>query len=344
MKKNRLSIITVNYKSWDLLEKYLASFAQYPPQIAYEIIVVDNYPEDGIGVSFADSHPEIKMIANKGNFGFSHGCNLGADHASGDYLLFLNPDIELTQDNAIVAMFAFLQNNLEVGIASCRAVTPKGIGREINFLNPWLLIPWIKSAYKKINKQKLKKKYVESQSIWYPEWVTGSIVLISSQLFHQVGRWNEERYWMYYEDPDLCARVRKEGKQIALLRHVTIKHIDGGISRHSATSTIRSKVETIVSAHNYIQENTQGIKRIIIHFLYLIKTLSPIVIVIIALPFFWTKKYQSKFQILINVIRFYINAVGRGTWKSPKLKIFAQATKQATKPTKPTKEIDVYEE
>ncbi len=317
--KNRLSIITVNYKSWALLEKYLASFEQYSPQITYEIIVVDNYPEDGIGESFADSHPDIKIIANKGNFGFSHGCNLGADHASGEYLLFLNPDTELTQDNAIVAMFEFLENNADVGIASCRATTPKGIGREINFLSPWLLIPWIKSGYKIINKEKLKKKYVESQSIWYPEWVTGSIVLIHAQLFHQVGRWNEERYWMYYEDPDLCARVRKEGKQIALLRNVTIKHIDGGISRNTASSTIRSKVETSISAHNYIQENTQGIERITIHFLYIIKTLSPVIILIIALPFFWIKKYQAKAQVLIKMFRYYISAVLRGTWKSQKL-------------------------
>ncbi len=316
----KLSIVTVNYKSWELLESYLKSFEQYPPQLSYEIIVVDNCPQDGMGASFSQDHSEIKLVSNKGNFGFSHGCNLGARHANGEYLLFLNPDTQLTKDNAIDAMVEFANNHSDVGVVACRTITPgDGIGREIAFLNPWLLIAWVRQIFKFINKEKIIRDYPDEADVWYPEWITGSVVLIRSQFFHQIGRWNDKRYWMYHEDPDLCLRVRKAGKKVALLRNVSIKHVEGGVSRSSIGTTIRSKTEVIISAHNYIQENTAGASRYILHLLYLLNTLSSILILLILLPFFWTKKFQIKARVLIESGRYYSNAVMRRTWKSPKL-------------------------
>jgi len=324
VKQINLSIITVNYKSWDLLEKYLASFKKYPPQLSYEIIVVDNDSQDGRFDNFSNQYPTIKFIQNSGNHGFSNGCNLGALNANGKYLLFLNPDTELTADNAIDTMYGFIESHSEVGIVSCRTTTPTGEGREINFLNPWLLIPLIKQIYKYVNKEKIRKKYPENATVWYPEWITGSIVFISSQLFNQIGKWNDKRYWMYHEDPDLCLKVRREGKEIALLRNVTIKHINGGVSRSSVESTIRSKTEVIISSHNYIQEHTDGMTRALIHFLLVIKTLLPIIILMIALPFFWIKKYRIQLHVLLKSSQYYLNAIYRRTWRSSKLDILLE--------------------
>jgi len=322
MRKLKLSVVTVNYKSWELLESYLESFKQFPPKLSYEIIIVDNYPQDGMGESFSQKHPEVKLIPNKGNFGFSHGCNLGARHAEGEYLLFLNPDTELTKDNAIDAMFEFLNNSSEVGVVACRTVTPSGgTGREIAFLSPWLLIAWVRQVFKFINKENIKKDYPEDSDVWYPEWISGSVVLIQFQFFYQIGRWNEKRYWMYHEDPDLCLRVRKAGRKVALLRNVSIKHVEGGVSRNSVKTTIRSKTEVIISAHNYIQENTTGGSRISLHLLYLLKTLSPVLLLLILLPFFWAKKFKVKSLVLIESFKYYGSAIMRKTWKSPKLDV-----------------------
>jgi len=321
VKQIDLSIVTVNYKSWSLLETYLASFEKNPPKLSYEIIVVDNDSQDGRLDNFAKLYPRVNFIKNTGNHGFSHGCNLGALHAGGEYLLFLNPDTELTEDNAIDEMHRFLESRPDVGIVSCRTTTPKGIGREIAFTSPWLLVSLVKQVYKYINKEKIKSKYPEDTDVWYPEWITGSVVFMHSQLFNDIGKWNEKRYWMYHEDPDLCLRVRKEGKKIALLRNVSIKHIDGGVSRSSVESTIRSKTEVIVSAHNYIQEHAKGTSKVLIHLLYITKTLLPIIILVLAFPFFWVKKYRIKLQVLLKSCHYYLNAIIRRTWRSPKLDI-----------------------
>ena len=107
MSKIDLSIIIVNYRCWEVLAKCIESFNKYKPDTSYEIIVVDNDSQDNQFNNFKQQFHEIKLIANKGNYGFSNGCNLGADNANGEFLLFLNPDITLTNSPAIDDMFSF---------------------------------------------------------------------------------------------------------------------------------------------------------------------------------------------------------------------------------------------
>ena len=89
-----LSIIIVNYRSWKRLSACLKSIAQQ----AYddvEMIVVDNFSNDGEGESFAMQFPQVKFIMQNINGGFAQACNKGAEHASGEWFLFLNPDTVL---------------------------------------------------------------------------------------------------------------------------------------------------------------------------------------------------------------------------------------------------------
>jgi len=216
LNNNDLSIVIVNYKSWKVLAECLDSFSQYTPKLNYEIIVVDNDSQDGELESFSKRYPQVDFIKNTGNNGFAHGCNLGADNAQGKYLLFLNPDTVLTNSTAIDDMLNFAQHNPNVGITSCRRINPKGRPeREMAFANPWLIISWIRAIYKLINKVKIQKKFPENETIWHPDWIAGSVVLIETGLFNEIGRWNQDNFWMYYEDVDLCRKVKRQNKKIA---------------------------------------------------------------------------------------------------------------------------------
>lgn len=319
MKKKDLSVIIVNYKSWELLQNCLNSFKQFPPKLTYEIIVVDNDSQDEKFEGFSKLHPNIKFLKNKGNYGFSNGCNLGAENSNGEFLLFLNPDTELTKDNAVDAMVNFLKENSDVGIASCRTITAKKIERELLFSNPWLLIAFVRQVYKLINRKSIKKQFPDDADVWYPDWVSGAVVLISSTLFEQVGRWRQDRYWMYHEDPDLCIKVKKAGKKTALLRNVIIKHVGGGTSRKNSETTIMAKTEVIISSHNYIQVNTKKLVPIL-HFLFaVISVVSLLVKAIFSLLFLQLYKTKVYFFTAFSVIKYYVSAVSRGTWKSQKL-------------------------
>lgn len=312
-----LSIIIVNYKSWDFLTNCLNSFKQYPPKIECEIIVVDNDSEDGKFENFGKQYPEITFIANSDNYGFSHGSNLGAEHSKGKYLLFLNPDTELTPDNAIDTMVNYLEQHTDSGIVSCRKITNHGIERELAFSSPWLLIGWVRQIYKLLKSNSLKKR-LSNQSVCHPDWVSGSVLMISKILFNQVGKWNSQRYFMYHEDPDLCNRVSHSGGKITLLRNVTIKHYQGGTSRKNINTAALTKTEVIISAHNYIQENAR--QKNLLHIFYALNLmLSKTLLLIILLPIFWVRKSQLNARILYKVMRYYIRVISVKSWQNPRL-------------------------
>jgi len=318
----RLSIIIVNYKSWGVLQQCLDSFQQFPPKLSHEIIVIDNDSRDDEFEVFAKHNLHIKLIKNSGNYGFSNGCKLGVDNSNGEFLLFLNPDIVLTNKSDIDKMVKFA-GNTDIGITSCRKINSQGRPeREITFTNPWLIIGWIRAIYKRLNIKQIELKYEESQNIWYPEWIAGSVILIKFTLFNKINNWDQGQYWMYYEDVDLCTRVASLGKKIALLRNVEFKHSHGGSSRRNPKTTAITKSEVVTSSHVFIHENSSGINRLLLHLVIIVNTLTSWLLrTLITLPFFLEGSFKTNLLTLIAIINYYLNALFRCTWKSKRLKI-----------------------
>ena len=321
MNNNDLSIVIVNYKSWRVLAECLNSFKQYTPRLNHEIIVVDNDSQDGEFELFSQKYPQITFIKNSGNNGFAHGCNLGANNAHGEFLLFLNPDTILTNNTAIDDMFNFAQYNTDIGITSCRKINPKGKPeKEIAFSNPWLIVGWIRTIYKLINKAKIRQKFPENKMIWNPDWVAGSVVLIKSELFNKIGKWSQGSFWMYYEDVDLCRKVKIQNKNIALLRNVELKHIHGGSSRRNPKTTAITKSEVITSKHVYIQLHTQRLNRVFLHATIILDTLlSQFLKIIFSLPIFWKPIFRANLRVLSSTLVYYFGAFLRSNWLSKRL-------------------------
>ncbi len=322
--KNRaadLSIIIVNYRSWDVLRECLYSFQEYPPALNYEVIVVDNDSQDDQFHSFQRDFPDIRLLANLGNYGFSHACNLGADEANADYLLFLNPDTCLTELATLETMLYFAKQNSSVGITSCRRRNKKGTyERDIAFLNLWLSFGWLRAIYRQLYKKSLKLRYPEGQAIWYPDWVSGCVVLISCELFKQVDKWSENDFWMYSEDMDLCKKVHGQGKKIALLRQVELKHAHGGSTRKNIQISALTKSEVIISRHVYIQKHSKGFNCIALHALTFSNAISTWLLrSVLSLPLFWTKAFKANLLILSTVVSYYLSALTRKNWKSSRL-------------------------
>jgi len=322
LSKIDLSIIIINYKCWDVLARCIDSFNKYKPHTNYEIIIVDNDSQDGKFNSFQQQFHEIKLIANKGNYGFSSACNLGADNAKGDFLLFLNPDVTLTSSPAIDEMFNFAKANTNVGITSCRTIYPNGKReREVAFLSPWLTIGWLRALYKFALSRKIANKFPENKNIWYPEWVAGSVILIQKDFFKKIGKWSEDKFWMYSEDPDICLKSNKNGKKIALLRNVEIKHQHGGSSRRNTKTTAITKSEVVTSSHVFIHEHSSSINRVALHLVIMVNTLTSWLLrTLITLPFFWKDFFKANLFTLLAIIKYYLSVLIRWNWKSKRLK------------------------
>ena len=318
-----LSVVIVNYRSWQALEQCLDSFTKFTPKLNHEIIVVDNDSQDGKLDAFSQNYSHVTFINNSFNNGFANGCNLGASNASGEFLLFLNPDTVLTSSTAIDSMFEFAKKNSNIGITSCRRINPEGKPeREIAFSNPWLIIGWIRAIYKLTNNKKIEKKFPNNEYIWHPDWVTGSVILIHSNLFNKVGKWNQESFWMYYEDVDLCRKIKSQNKHIALLRNVELQHAHGGSSRVDSKTTSITKSEVVTSTHVYIQLHTMGLNRLALHLAIIVDTLLFQALIVLFTSFvFWRSPFRANVLVLISTLKYYISAMMRGTWKSKRLNL-----------------------
>jgi len=120
-----LSVITVNWNVKELVSRLIDSIFQYTDGLNFEVIVVDNDSRDGSVDFLRQNHKDwidngkLKIIANNFNAGFAKANNQGLKIAQGKYLLFMNPDMELTE-NSFLKLKEFMDQTPNVGIATCR--------------------------------------------------------------------------------------------------------------------------------------------------------------------------------------------------------------------------------
>ena len=134
----KLSVITVNYRGWVPLERCLNSLLSIKSEnFSLEVIIVDNFSNDGKLDEFAQKFPKFKFIKSEGNYGFAYGNNLGARHATGDFLLFLNPDTIVEKD-VVETLINFLENNTDIGAVGPRLLNPDRTLQESAYPEPTL--------------------------------------------------------------------------------------------------------------------------------------------------------------------------------------------------------------
>lgn len=302
-----------------MIQACLDSFRAHPPQLSYEIIVANNDDNTQAFDEFATQHPDIHCIQNTGNWGFSSGCNLGASIANGEYLLFLNPDTKLTDSPAIDQMIQTLENNHDIGICGCQITGPNGDEKQLYWNNPWFFIKWIKAIYDTLYKRELAERFSTDKDIWYPDLISGAVLAIRTDDLTQIGGWHEDKYWMYAEDRDLCHRMQtKLKKKLAQLRRYNIYHMWGGASE--GTQSMVLDMEMIISRHNYIYHNTQGVARLTILSLYIAKNLlSPSVKLLLNTLLFNRQKISKYRGLTLGMISYYLDAIKRKTWRSKRL-------------------------
>lgn len=255
MPEKKLSIIIVNHNSKQYLRGCLKSVCEkiirYVPA---EIIVVCN---DGEKIEEEDfsCFPETRFIYAENNKGFGAANNLGANVARGEWLFFLNPDTEIISDNISKALEEF--SNKNVGIIGLRLVTPQkdvqewSAGYEIKLKNILM------NNFKRIR----DKELWNSERIAEAGWVSGAALIIRKELFESLQGF-DEKYFMYFEDADLCQRARKSGKKIIYYPFVQVMHYGGG----SADTKAAQKKSYYISQDYYFKKHRGLFEAILLRF------------------------------------------------------------------------------
>ena len=301
--KIELSIIIVNYRSWDKLKFCLKSILTQK-QINLKVIVVDNFSNDNKLDLFKENFKWVEWIISNENLGFAKACNLGATFANSKWILFLNPDTLLVE-NSLSSLIKYCDNNTQHKIIGIKQLNSKN--KPSNsfglFLDLWTSNGFFR-IFSRIFKGQTYKK-INSCSISNPDWISGSFILLRKNDFRELNGWNES-YWMYFEDMDLCKRAKNLNLKVSLLNNWKCIHFHGGSSRKNKEILIKTKIEVIKSSHIYVNAHISYFKSIIIHFLMIFfKSIE----LILLTPFSSTKR-----EIFKQCIIYWKKSILSGVW------------------------------
>ena len=234
----KISVVIVKYHSEKYLNRCLESVKNEKP---FEIIVVDN---------------------DKENLGYGRACNIGAEKASGNLILFLNPDTKLLP-NCLKKMQEYFYKNKSVGV----------LGPKI-----YLSDKCDKIQYSCCRKSGLVSSlivYGSLQRCWFnnPVWkhftyqkelqtgkpvavdvVSGAALMVKKTIFSQIGGF-DKNIFLYFEENDLCLRIKKLGHKVVYLPQANIIHYGGGSTQDSDHNelTFRQSRKYYFNKHyNYI--------------------------------------------------------------------------------------------
>ncbi len=227
----KVSVVIVNYGSWPLTLRCVASLRASRRE-DLEIIVVDN----GAGEIPAHLPAMAGLIQTGENLGFAKACNRGIAASTGDLVVLLNPDTVVATD-FFERVNGFFDGNGRVGIAGPRILDGEGelqlsARREINVFSGFLgRTSFLTRLFPKSSLVKSQFPAVAEQSFPAPvDWVSGACMIARRTTLREVGLF-DERFFMYFEDADLCRRAREAGWLVYYLPQVEVTHQTGGSTR-----------------------------------------------------------------------------------------------------------------
>lgn len=309
-----LSIIIVSYKGWSRLTKCLDALNGFScNNFSMEVIIVDNKSDDDTIFKLEERFTKFRFIHNEKNGGFANGCNLGSKSAEGEFFLFLNPDTVATESE-LEKLLNIARQNLNYGIVSCRQVNEQG--KESVASGPFPHLFNLTGFQRSVLKILTPHSSSLSPQITFPDWISGSVVMIRSDVFRKIGGFDED-FWMYFEDVDLCRRVRNIQMEVACCRSITIEHNHGGSSRINLKTASLTKTEVHISRHVYISKHKTGFNKFIIQtFLVINNIMNGLITGVIGLIFFFIPKVFLRFVIFLRLMKYYFDSLFNHKWTS----------------------------
>lgn len=233
----KVSIVIVNYNAGDLLLRCIKNCILQ----AFELIVVDNASVDGslqVMLNEFSQFTNLQVIRNSENIGFAAACNLGANVATAEFVLFLNPDCLAAEDSVHLLVDALCEFPL-AGMAGGLLLDPNGQeqqGGRRYVPTPWrslvrvLRLEVFQNRWPKLFQDfNLKNQTLPKTNVTL-EAISGACTMVKREAMKDVGPW-DDGYFLHCEDLDLCMRYRQKGWSILFVPNARFTHFQGACSR-----------------------------------------------------------------------------------------------------------------
>jgi GT2 family glycosyltransferase len=217
-----LSVLLVNYNDRENLSRCLSSLKCQIKGIPYEIIVVDNNSSDGSQEFVRENHPDVNLIINEKNVGFSRANNRGLQECRGEYTLLQNTDT-VVLPGAIEILIKALQSNPGLGAVGPALLQEEdtfqvSFGRRVSFLPELLQKGFLNQFYRSWLRISRKPHTVG--------WLSAACLLVPYSVLQEVGFF-DENFFLYFEDIDLCVRIKKSGYDLLFQPLARVIHVGG---------------------------------------------------------------------------------------------------------------------
>jgi hypothetical protein len=230
-----ISVIVVSFNTRDILRACLQRLFSVAEGLHLQVIVVDNASRDASADMVAQEFPDICLIRSGINLGFAAANNQGFLQAKGDYVLLLNPDA-LLEPEALQLALSRMEADSSIGMGGGLLLGKDG-QREPSarlfpsLLNELLMLSGLAARYPKSRFfGRFDRTWDDSGQATAADWVPGAFALMRREALDQVGPF-DERFFLYYEEVDLCRRFHAQGWKIMYWPDVVIRHWGGESSK-----------------------------------------------------------------------------------------------------------------
>lgn len=227
-----VSIIIPVFNNLELTQKCLESISRNTDYSDYEVVIVDNASTDDTADWLRSiESPKIRCVYNPRNMGFVGACNAGAKHARGEYILFLNNDT-LVQPGWLRALIDFADKTPDCGAVGSKLVYPDGTLQEAGGIVFSDGEAW--NYGRGLNPDDPKYNFVREV-----DYCSGAALMVRRSLWNAIGGFDEQYSPGYYEDTDLCFKIRTLGYKVYYQPKSVVVHYEGQTAGRSLASGMK---------------------------------------------------------------------------------------------------------
>lgn len=239
MKKKLASVIIVNFNGRKYLKKCLESLKRQTYS-EMEVILVDNASSDGSLRYVKENFPWVKVVENQRNVGFAEGCNIGAKHANGEYLVFLNYDTEV-DSKWLEALIEAAESSPKVAICGSKIL-------DMQYRNIIQEVGGLCDVYGfSLSRGWGEPDIGQYQGVIQTFYVSGASLLIKKKIADKIGLF-DSKYFFNQEDVDLCWRAHLAGYTVVVNPLSVVYHKGGGAASGAPGDNIyKEKGEYVTS-------------------------------------------------------------------------------------------------